>query len=107
MQASWPLARAIDDAARAAGRPLRIGNIYSTDLFYSPQTDLVDMLRRTRILGIEMEAAGLYTAAAERGAEAAALLTVSDHLITGARMSSDQRQRGLDQMVEVALAAVV
>jgi purine-nucleoside phosphorylase len=105
--ASWPLARAIDDAARAAGRPLRIGNVYSTDLFYGSPPGLVDMLRRTRILGIEMEAAGLYTAAAERGAEAAALLTVSDHLVTGARMSSDQRQRGLDQMIEVALAAVV
>jgi len=105
--ASWPLARAVDDAARAAGRQLRIGNVFSSDLFYSPQTGLVDMLRRSKILGIEMEAAGLYTAAAERGAEAAALLTVSDHLITGAKMSSDQRQRGLDQMIEVALAAVV
>jgi purine-nucleoside phosphorylase len=104
--ASWPLARAIDDAAQAAGRPLRIGNVYSTDLFYGSPPGLVDMLRRVNILGIEMEAAGLYTAAAERGAEAAALLTVSDHLITGAKMSSEQRQRGLDHMIEVALAAV-
>ncbi len=104
--AAWPLARAIDDAARAAGRPLHIGNVYSTDLFYGSPPGLVDMLRRVNIVGIEMEAAGLYTAAAERGAEAAALLTVSDHLITGAKMSSEQRQRGLDQMIEVALAAV-
>jgi purine-nucleoside phosphorylase len=105
--ASWPLARAIDDAARAAGRALHVGNVYSTDLFYSPQPGLIEMLTRVGILGIEMEAAGLYTAAAERGAQAAALLTVSDHLISGARMSSEQRQRGLDEMIEVALAAAI
>lgn len=104
--ASWPLTRAIDDAARAVNRMLRVGNVFSTDLFYSPQPGLIEMLTRAGILGIEMEAAGLYTAAAERGAEAAALLTVSDHLVSGARMSSEERQRGLDEMIEVALAAV-
>ena len=105
--ASWPLARAIDDAARAAGRPLRIGNVYSTDLFYGSPPGLIDMLRRANILGIEMEAAGLYTAAAERGAQAAALLTVSDHLVTHEKMTVAQRQQGLEAMIEVALNAVV
>ncbi len=105
--AAWPLARALDDAARAAGRAMRIGNVYSTDLFYNAAPGLVDMLRRANILGIEMEAAGLYTAAAERGAQAAALLTVSDHLVTHEKMSVAQRQQGLDAMIEVALAAVV
>ena len=104
--AAWPLARALVEAAERLNRPIRVGNVFSTDLFYSPQTDLMAMLTRAGILGIEMEAAGLYTAAAERGAQATALMTVSDHLITGARMSSDERQRGLDQMIEVALAAI-
>ncbi|MGE4071283.1 MAG: purine-nucleoside phosphorylase [Lysobacterales bacterium] len=104
--AAWPLARALTEAAEQLHRPIRVGNVFSTDLFYSPQADLIQMLSRAGILGIEMEAAGLYTAAAERGAQAAALLTVSDHLISGARMSSDERQRGLDQMIEVALTAI-
>jgi purine-nucleoside phosphorylase len=105
--AAWPLARSLADAAAGLQRPIHVGNVYSTDLFYSPQTDLIEMLTRAGILGIEMEAAGLYTAAAERGAQAAALMTVSDHLITGARMSSEERQQGLDLMIEVALAAIV
>lgn len=92
--AAWPLARALVEAAERLNRPIRVGNVFSTDLFYSPQTDLMAMLTRAGILGIEMEAAGLYTAAAERGAQATALMTVSDHLITGARMSSDERQQG-------------
>lgn len=104
--ASWSLTRALADSAAHLQRPLQVGNVFSSDLFYSPQTDLIEMLTRAGILGIEMEAAGLFTAAAERGAEAAALMTVSDHLLTGARMSSEERQRGLDQMIEVALAAV-
>lgn len=105
--ASWPLICALADSARALERPLQVGNVFSTDLFYAPQNGLIEMLTRARILGIEMEAAGLYTAATERGAEAAALLTVSDHLLSGARMSSEERQRGLDQMIEVALQALV
>src|SRR5690606_33461328 len=44
--ASYALVCAVDDAARAAGRPLRIGNVFSTDLFYHPDPALFDLLDR-------------------------------------------------------------
>jgi purine-nucleoside phosphorylase len=101
--ASWSLLRAIDEAARRRGQPLAVGNVFSTDLFYSPEADLVPRLARMGLLAVEMEAAGLYGVAAGRGAEAAALLAVSDHLVRGERMDPLRREQGLESMLELAL----
>jgi purine-nucleoside phosphorylase len=104
--ADFELARAVVDAAAAAGLPLRVGNVFSTDLFYHPQPDLVDLLARQGVLGIEMEAAGLYGLAAEHGVQALAVLAVSDHLRRGERMSPAQREAGLDAMFRLVLDAL-
>jgi purine-nucleoside phosphorylase len=60
---------------------------------------------RHGILGVEMEAAELYTLAARYGCRALAVLTVSDHLQTGEALPSDQRERSFGDMVEIALEA--
>jgi purine-nucleoside phosphorylase len=52
-----------------------------------------------------MEAAELYTVAARLGARALAVLTVSDHLQTGAHLPSAERETGFEAMVEIALEA--
>lgn len=103
--ASWPLLAAIAAQAAARNQPLQVGNVFSTDLFYSPNPALSDTLARMGILAVEMEAAGLYGVAAERGAEAIALLTVSDHIRRGERMTGEQREQGLDTMLQLALDA--
>lgn len=105
--ASWPLVRAIADTAAMQGVALHVGNIFSTDLFHANDTGMFDCLERMGILGIEMEAAGLYGVAAELGAEAAALLTVSDHLRDGGRLPAKERENGLDRMIRVALDAAL
>lgn len=104
--ASWPLLQAIATRASSANLPLQVGAIWSSDLFYGTDPDWVQRLQRMRILGIEMEAAGLYAAATEYGAEAAALLTVSDHLLDGRHMPPEERQLGLRRMVELGLEGV-
>lgn len=104
--ASWPLLRDIAATADAQGIALRVGPIFSTDLFHADDPTLLDQLERMGILGIEMEAAGLYGVAAERGVQAATLLTVSDHLRHGGAMSPEQRQCGLDRMIRLALDAL-
>lgn len=104
--ADFGLLRAVVDAAAAAGVPLHVGNVFSTDLFYHPQADLVEMLGRHGVLGIEMEAAGLYGVAAEHGVQALAVLAVSDHLRRGERMSAAEREAGLDAMFRLVLDAV-
>jgi purine-nucleoside phosphorylase len=53
-----------------------------------------------------MEAAGLYGLAAERGARALAVLTVTDLVLQDEAMTSDERERSLGEMVDIALDAL-
>ena len=90
-------------AARAQGVPVRVGNVFSSDFFYTPQPQVFDVMEKMGILGVEMEAAGLYGVAAEHGARALAMLTVSDHLRRGEHLSVDQRRTTFDAMIGIAL----
>lgn len=104
--ASYSLLSSVADQARRVGIPVRVGNVFSADLFYSPNPDIADTLAAMGILAVEMEAAGLYGLAAEFGAEALAVLTVSDHLRHDAHMDANQRQTGVDAMIELTLDAL-
>jgi len=105
--ADYTLLRAAVDAAMAKGKTVRVGNVFSADLFYHPDFSLFDTMENMGVLAVEMEAAGLYGVAAEYGAQALAILTVSDHVRTGAATSSDERQSTFNDMIEIALEAVL
>jgi purine-nucleoside phosphorylase len=55
------------------------------------------------VLGVEMEAAGMYPIAAEHGVEALAICTVSDDIRTGEALSAEERATTFDEMILVAL----
>ena len=93
-------------AAKQHHIPVRVGNIFSADLFYSPDPTMFDVMEKYGILGVEMESAGIYAVAAEYGAKALTICTVSDHIRTGEELPSDQRQTTFNQMVEVALESI-
>lgn len=103
--ADWSLLRAAVNAAEAKGVPTHVGGIYSADVFYDERPDLNEQMTRHGILGVEMEAAELYNLAARYGVRALAVLTVSDHLLTGAALPSADRERSFGDMVEIALEA--
>ncbi|MCL5425816.1 purine-nucleoside phosphorylase [Vreelandella sulfidaeris] len=94
-------------AAKAKNVPVKVGNIFSADLFYNPQTEMAEMLKRYGIVGVEMEAAGLYGVAAEFGARAMTICTVSDHILKGDSLSSADRQTTFDDMMLIALDTVL
>lgn len=94
-------------AARARNVPLRVGNVFSSDFFYTPQPAVFDAIEKLGILGVEMEAAGLYGVAAEHGVRALTILTVSDHLRRGEHMPPDARRTSFDAMIQVALATAI
>ncbi|CEP37258.1 MULTISPECIES: purine-nucleoside phosphorylase [unclassified Halomonas] len=94
-------------AAKAKKVPVKVGNIFSADLFYNPQTEMAEMLKRYGIVGVEMEAAGLYGVAAEFGARAMTICTVSDHILKGDSLSSADRQTTFDDMMLIALDTVL
>jgi len=103
--ADWSLLQAAADAAKQRDVGTHVGGIYSADVFYDERPDLNEQMTRHGILGVEMEAAELYTVAARYGRRALAVLTVSDHLITGEAMPSEDREKSLTDMVEIALEA--
>jgi len=98
--------RLVQEAVRiAASRkfPYHVGNIFSADLFYTPEPEIFETLSKYNIYGVEMEAAGIFTLAAEFGAEALAICTVSDDIRTHAALDSTERQTGFDDMIQLAL----
>lgn len=103
--ADFALLRAAHDAARAKGSAVHVGGIYSSDIFYDERPDLTAMMTRHGILAVEMEAAELYNLAARHGCRALAVLTISDHLLTGEQLPAADRQSSFGDMVEIALEA--
>lgn len=103
--ADWGLLRAAAAAAEKLDVETHVGGIYSSDVFYDERPDLTEQMTRHGVLGVEMEAAELYTLAARHDRRALAVLTVSDHLITGDALPSEDRERSFGDMVEIALEA--
>ncbi|HEU4964568.1 MAG TPA: purine-nucleoside phosphorylase [Bacilli bacterium] len=91
------------NAAKEAGMSVRVGNVFTSDTFYNDDKELVPLLASYNTLAVEMETAALYTLAAKFDRKALAVLTVSDHLITGEVTSSEERQLTFNQMIEIAL----
>ena len=58
-------------------------------------------------MAVEMESTALYLTAARLGKRALALVTISDHLITGEETTSEERQNSFTQMMEIALETAV
>jgi len=103
--ANYELLSAAVTAADNKGIRNHVGGIYSSDVFYAERPDLDEQMVRHGILGVEMEAAELYTLAARHGRRALAVLTVSDHLQTGEALPSEDREKTFGDMVEIALEA--
>jgi len=105
--ADFDMVQAAVQAAKNKGVKVRAGNLFSTDLFYSPDITMFDVMEKYGILGVEMEAAGIYAVAAEYGAKALCICTVSDHIRTGEQTSSEERQLTFNEMIEIALESVL
>jgi purine-nucleoside phosphorylase len=84
-----------------------VGNIFSADLFYTPDPDMFETMAKYHVYGIEMEAAGIYPIAAEHDVEALAICTVSDDIPSGAALTTDERATTFDEMISVALETAI
>ncbi|WP_339163183.1 purine-nucleoside phosphorylase [Siminovitchia sp. FSL H7-0308] len=102
--ASFDLLKKAYDAGVEKGLNLKAGNVFTADMFYNDNADH-EKWARYGILAIEMETAALYTLAAKFGRNALAILTVSDHILTGEMTTSEERQMTFNDMIEVALDA--
>ena len=93
--------------ARAQNVSVKVGNVFTSDLFYTPESELFEKMERLGILGVDMEAAGIYGVAADHGAKALTILTVSDHITRGEKLSAEERQDSFNDMMKVALETAI
>lgn len=96
----------IKKAAEQEKIVLHEGNIYTTDVFYA-SGDIDDLYNNKNCLGTEMETFALFYNAKKCGKKAAAILTVSDNLITKEKTTSEERQNAFNTMMELALDATL
>lgn len=106
--ADWELVHGAVHAAKELGKPVRVGPIVSSDIFYDPDKERAQRWSDRGILAVEMEAAVLFTLGALRGFKAGCLLTVSDVVVEGefVRISDEEMKAAVDQMTELALGTV-
>ena len=104
--ASYDLVHKAVEAAKAQKVRYHVGNIFSADLFYTPDPGMFETMAKYNVYGVEMEAAGIFPIAAEYDAEALAICTVSDDIPNGKHLSSEDRATTFDEMILVALETV-
>lgn len=97
------LERAVN-AAKGMNIDFHVGGVASGDLFYD-ETDSLAQWTKLGILALEMETSQLYTLAARFGRKALSILTVSDMMDGSGHTSSEERETGFRNMVEIALQA--
>lgn len=89
-------------SAKALGYKYHVGNVLCSDMFYAADLPAATTWADMGVLAVEMESAALYTNAARAGANALAILTISDgpEEVT----TAEERQTSFTQMMEVALS---
>jgi purine-nucleoside phosphorylase len=103
--ASFELLEKAATKARELGIAHHVGMIASGDLFYD-ETDSLEHWKRLGVLALEMETNQLYTLAARFRRQALSIVTVSDMMDGSGNTSSEERESGFRNMVQLALAAI-
>jgi purine-nucleoside phosphorylase len=93
-------------AAKNMNIPIKAGNVLSSDEFYTDNFEDYKHWAEFGVLCVEMETAGLYTAAAKHNVNALTILTISDSLVTKERTSAEERELTFKEMVLIALDTI-
>ena len=101
--ADFDLVRRAADECEKAGVNYRVGNIFSSDMFYDDANSGMQWAKMG-VLGVEMESAALYCNAARAGKKALCICTVSDSFIyPEENTTAEERQNSFTKMMEIAL----
>lgn len=103
--ADFGLLRAAVEKAEELGYRYKVGNIYSSDIFYDERQGTPEW-QKMGVLAVEMEAAALYMNAARCGAKALCICTISDSMVTGEATTAEERQNSFTRMMDVAFGIV-
>ena len=96
------LARAVK-AAENLKTNYHVGNVLSTDVFYSANKNKASAWKEMGTIAVEMECAALYAVAAYARKKALGILTISDHFFLDENTTAEERQNTFNTMMEIAL----
>jgi len=105
--ADFTLLQMVHEQARRSSVAVRVAHVFSTDCFYDGDANILPLLARHHICGIEMESAGLYGVAMRENIQALSVLTLTDHLQRDEHMQAEQREQGLARMAELVLDSLL
>lgn len=107
--ADFTLLETAANVCRNKNLPFHVGNVLTSDNFYTEDENQTSSWSTMGIIGVEMETAGLYTNAARYGAKALSILTVSDHMILkdAEITTAEEREKSFTDMIETALETAV
>ena len=105
--ASWELLCRLKEISDAEGINIKAGNTVSCDVFYEIGEDWWKKWASMNVLAVEMESAALYMNAAYNHRNALAIMTISDHFISGEKASLEDRERNFTDMMKLALETAV
>lgn len=104
--ADFDLLRRAAELCEARGVNYKVGNIFSSDMFYNAAGTDTDWAKMG-VLGVEMESAALYCNAAWCGKKALCICTVSDNFLCPEENATvEERQNSFTDMMEIALGLV-
>ncbi len=104
--ASFELFNKAVTIAKELNIPIKAGNVLSSDEFYTDNFEDYKHWAEFGVLCVEMETAGLYTAAAKHNVNALTILTISDSLVTKEKTTAGEREHTFKEMIEIALRLV-
>ena len=105
--ADFGLLKKADAIADELGVRHFVGNVFSSDTFYTADKLQNENWRSMGALCTEMETAALYTNAARAGKHALGIFTISDHIFLNEMTTAEERQNTFTQMMEIALEVAV
>lgn len=93
--------------AKEMGKSVKVGNVFASDMFYGEAKPGDDLWTKYGVLGVEMESSALFTFAKKYGARAATVLTVSDSQYEKNDMTSEEREKSLNDAITIALETAI
>lgn len=103
--ADFELLRHAADACEKFGYHYKVGNVFSSDIFYN-ENPHNDSWQKMGVLAVEMEAPSLYMNAARSGNRALVICTISDSIVTGEETTAEERQTSFTHMMDVAFSII-
>lgn len=93
----------IINSAAKLNIPIHKGDIYSSDVFYEKEKDYQKIVEKYGVLGVEMESFALFINASIFNRKASTILMVSDCFLNSDALSKEDREKGLDDLIILAL----